>query len=72
MVGLLKRSAPSSSCRGFPTDLPMVGLDAHVLGVCPGRGFPTDLPMVGLQRSFIDKSMSRGFPTDLPMVGLAV
>ena len=35
------------TCRGFPTDFPVVGSGGGLLGVKLGRGFPTDFPVVG-------------------------
>jgi len=55
--------------RGFPTDLPMVGLISVVTPAFASRGFPTDLPMVGRRIDGRARKRGRGFPTDLPMVG---
>ena len=39
--------AINKSCRGFPTDFPVVGFDDCAIAHLLSRGFPTDFPMVG-------------------------
>ena len=51
MVGLRDARDVADWRRGFPTDLPMVGLMRLDIREAHCRGFPTDLPMVGLQCS---------------------
>ena len=50
MVGRFHPGGGRRYSRGFPTDLPMVGLLGQFAIQGRRRGFPTDLPMVGRSR----------------------